>query len=92
MEVLRDGQVHSLSYTLERPLLRIPPKPKQLSYLIVAGLVFLPLSMELLNSRFYIKKLGDYMVPAALKTLELFCEVKTSRQAPLLLQPNAFPI
>lgn len=76
MEVLRDGQVLSLSYTLEQPLLVIPPKPKQLSYLIVAGLVFLPLSMELLNQRFLIKSIGDYGVPAPIKTLDLFCKVR----------------
>jgi hypothetical protein len=81
VEVLRDGQVLSLSYTLERPLLVIPPKPKQLSYFIVAGLVLLPLSMELLNARFFLKKLGDYAVPAALKTLELFCEVSGRKGA-----------
>lgn len=75
MEVLRDGQVLSLSYTLEQPLLVIPPKPKRLSYLIVAGLVFLPISMELLNQRFLIKSLGDYGVPAPIKALELFCKV-----------------
>lgn len=75
VEVLRDGQVLALSYALERPRLLIPPKPEALSYLIVAGLVFLPLSMQLLDARFIVKKLGDAYVPPALRTLELFCKV-----------------
>lgn len=75
VEVLRAGQVLSLSYTLEEAPLLIPPKPKQLSYLIVAGLVFLPLSMQLLDQRFFVKKLGDAYVPAPIRTLELFCKV-----------------
>lgn len=50
-EVLREGEVLSLSFPLENSALLVPPKPAALSYCVVAGLVFLPLSMELLNMR-----------------------------------------
>ncbi len=73
VEVLRDGAVVPLSFTLENPALLIPPKPAALSYLIVSGLVFLPLSMELLDQRYLIRRFGDMSVPPALKSLEQYC-------------------
>lgn len=76
MEVLRNGERLQLSYTLENPLLLIPPKPKALSYFIVAGLVFLPCSMELLDMRFMLKRLGELAIPASLKSLEQFCSYR----------------
>ena len=76
VEVLREGEVLSLSFPLENSALLVPPKPATLSYCVVAGLVFLPLSMELLNMRYMIKRFGDMSVPSALKGLEQWCRFK----------------
>jgi hypothetical protein len=74
LEVLRDGKVVPLRMKLENPYLTIPPKPERLTYFIVAGLVFLPASLELLNSRFLIRRYGEWSVPPHLRILEMLKE------------------